>query len=241
MPERKEVRLERMTRREFREALQAGKIKAAIIPTGSIEQHLEHLAMCHDIASSTYVAEQAALKLYPQVVVAVPMAIGMSEHHMFAPGSLTAKPGSWLAVLFDAVESFVRHGIKNVLICNGHGGNEAPMAGIINQWKRYFDRDHPGCNIHFQSYWHLIPRDFAYEVLDTDRVPGHAQEFETSFALHVFPENVRLDAVKDQEDTEPSVGTAEKGKLLAERAIEEVAKFVQGMIEGKIRHEITGL
>ncbi|RMF90144.1 MAG: creatininase family protein [Nitrospinota bacterium] len=241
MAERREVRVERMTRREFREALQAGKIKAAIIPTGSIEQHLEHLAMGHDIASSTYVAEQVAWRLYPQVVVAVPMAIGMSEHHMFAPGSLTAKPGGWLAVLFDAVESFVRHGIKNVLICNGHGGNVAPVAGILNQWKRYFDRDHPGCNIHFQSYWDLIPREFAWEVLDTDRVPGHAQELETSFALYAFPENVRLDAVSDQEDGEPAYGTAEKGKLLAEKAIEEVTRFVQGMIDGTIRHEITGL
>jgi creatinine amidohydrolase len=241
MSESKEVRVERMTRREFRERLQAGEIKAAIIPTGSIEQHLEHLAMGHDIASSTHVAEQAARKLSPQVVVAVPMAIGISEHHMFAPGSLTAKPGSWLSALFDAVESFVRHGVKNVLVLNGHGGNVAPMNGIINQWKRYFDRDHAGCNIQFCSYWDLIPQDLARDVLDTGRMPGHAQEFETSFALHVFPENVRMDVIGDQEDKEPIQATAEKGQRLVDKAIEEVANLVQGMLEGTIKHQVTGL
>jgi creatinine amidohydrolase/Fe(II)-dependent formamide hydrolase-like protein len=43
-----EVLLERLTRREFRERLQRGELQAAIIATGSIEQHLEHLPFCHD-------------------------------------------------------------------------------------------------------------------------------------------------------------------------------------------------
>ena len=42
-----------LTRREFREALAEGKFQTAIIPTGSIEQHLEHLAMEHDIRMAT--------------------------------------------------------------------------------------------------------------------------------------------------------------------------------------------
>ena len=38
--------------------------------------------MDQDIASSTYVAESVAKRLYPNVAVAVPMAVGISEHHM---------------------------------------------------------------------------------------------------------------------------------------------------------------
>jgi creatinine amidohydrolase len=237
----REVMLNKLTRREFRQALAEGKFKTVIIPTGSIEQHLEHLAMEHDIASSTHVAREVAQRLYPNVIVAVPMAIGISEHHMVHAGSLTAKPGSWLAVLFDAVESFVRHGVKNVLVLNGHGGNVAPVNGIINQWKRYFAAMHSGTNLHFNSYWDLIPRDFANEVLDTDRMPGHAQEFETAFALAVFPENVRHDAMRDQEDKDPTHATAQKGQKLVAEAITRVAEFVQGMMEGKNIAQITGL
>ena len=73
------------------------------------------------------------------------------------------------------VETLVAHGVKNVLVLNGHGGNVTPVDGIINQWKRYFDRDHPGCNIQYITYWDLIPQDLAYDVLDTDAVPGHAR------------------------------------------------------------------
>ena len=94
MESTREVRLEKLTRREFRQALEVGSFKAAIIATGSIEQHLEHLAFPQDIASSTYVAEKAAALLYPDVVVAVPISIGIAEHHMHFPGTMSVKPGS---------------------------------------------------------------------------------------------------------------------------------------------------
>ena len=81
-----------LTRREFREALAEGKFQTAIIPTGSIEQHLEHLAMEHDIRMATHVAEQAARQLYPQVIVTLPIRAGISEHHMRHQGTVSAKP-----------------------------------------------------------------------------------------------------------------------------------------------------
>ena len=55
-----EIRLERLTRREFRQALDDGHFQVAILATGSIEQHNEHLALGQDIFSSTHVAELAA-------------------------------------------------------------------------------------------------------------------------------------------------------------------------------------
>ena len=83
-----EVRLWKLTRRHVRERLEQGLIKGAILPTGSTEQHNEHLAMEHDTASAAYVAHQAALQLYPQVVVATPLSIGISEHWMEFPRHL---------------------------------------------------------------------------------------------------------------------------------------------------------
>ena len=190
-----EVMIGRMTRREFREGLKQGSFGTAIIATGSIEQHLEHLAMDYDICASSWVAEQAALRLYPQVAVAVPVNFGISEHHMLHPGTLTAKPGSWLSAIFDAVDSLMRHGVKNVLILNGHGGNEAPVAGILPQWQLYFRSRDPESNLQFHSYWNLS-RDEA-EKISLTGVPGHATEYETSMALALFPEKVRHDAMHD--------------------------------------------
>ena len=74
MPEN-EARLGKLTRREFREAHEAGHFNSAIIPTGSLEQHLEHLALEHDTASACYIAEEVAKRLYPQVVVCTPLGV----------------------------------------------------------------------------------------------------------------------------------------------------------------------
>jgi creatinine amidohydrolase len=225
-----EVMIGKMTRREFREAVAAGKFGAAIIPTGAIEQHLEHLAMEHDIRSAMYISQQAALRLYPHVIVAAPMNVGISEHHMMHKGTVTAKPGSWLTVLFDAVESLIRHGVKNVLILNGHGGNEAPVYGILRQWQLYFQSVDPELNVQFHSYWNLSRVEA--EKIATTGVPGHATEYETSIALALFPENVRHHAMRDQEEKLPLEATAEKGHQLATLAVDKTVEFVQGMLDG---------
>ena len=227
-----QVMLAKLTRRGFREALGEGKFQTAIIPVGSNEQHLEHLAMEHDTASATHVAREAAVRMYPNVIVTVPMAVGISEHHMSHKGTVTAKPGSWLAVLFDAIDSLVRHGVKNVLVLNGHGGNIAPLQGIFDQWRLYFKLDRPDVCLNWVSYWDLIPEDFAHAHLTTKRYPGHAQEFETAFALALWPENVRHDAMQDQVDKEPLEATAEAGAALVEESIVRVAEFTQGFIDG---------
>ena len=233
----KVVRLEKFTRREMRERIQDGTIRLAIIPTGSIEQHLEHMAMGHDINHATYVAEQVALNLHPGAVVSVPMAIGMSEHHMIHIGSMTAKPGSWLAVLFDSIESYLRAGIPNVLVLHGHGGNVAPVGGAINQFNRYFDVEKT--NVQFMSYWDVIPKELADEVLHTKSIPGHAQEFETSTALYLFPDDVRTKWMNLEE--EAAHGEAGKGKILIEAAIERVTDHARAMLEGDSQVELTGL
>ena len=224
-----EFRLERMTRKEFREALDAGRFQTAAIPVGSIEQHLEHLPLGHDTASCTYLAERVAERLYPAVVVAVPISIGISEHHMIHRGTLSAKPAAFLATIFDSAESLIRHGVKNVLILNGHGGNVAPLEAAMRQWKLYFQNTHPDAGIHLHSYWQSIPPDFAKQVTQGGRFPGHAGEFETSFALHAFPETVRVDHLRDTEDPEPATATSEKGRLLVEKAIDGLAELLRDM------------
>jgi len=227
---KQEVMVNKLTRREVREAMEAGQFQAAIVPTGAIEQHLEHLAMEHDIRTATWIAREVALRMFPQVIVGVPMNVGISEHHMIHKGSMTAKPGSWMAVLFDAVESFVRHGCRNVLILNGHGGNEAPMYGIIRQWQIYFRSTHLDANVQFQSYWNLSRREA--EAVCSTGVPGHANEYETSMALALFPESVRVDAMEDEQ---AQLGTAEKGRQFAEFAVERTKDYLEGMMSGRFR------
>ena len=86
----------------------------------------------------------------------------------------------------------------------------------------------------FCSYWDLIPREFLLRIMETDIIPGHAKEFETSIGLYLFPENVRQDAMRDQPDPDPLLATAEKGRMFVEEAIRRTVDYLNGMMEGRI-------
>ncbi len=221
------ILLNKHTRREFRERMQAGELKACIIPVAATEQHLEHLAMEHDWRSCMHVATEVARRLQPNVIVAPSMNIGISEHHMRHIGTLSAMPGSWLGVLFDTIRSMHHAGFENILVLNGHGGNVAPCQGIWGQFQQRLE-----INLQFYSYWDFLTDDVAHPHLTTKRYPGHAQEFETAFAMAIFPENVRHDAMQDQEDREPLEAKAEAGAALAEAIIDAVSQHVAGMVAG---------
>ena len=227
-----EVLLHKLTRREFRERMESGELRACIIPVAAIEQHLEHMAMEHDWRSVNAIAEGVAQTLAPQVVVAQGVMVGISEHHMRHAGTLSLTPATFIACLNDLVESVMRAGFKNVLVLNGHGGNVAPCRSIWDQMLRRFQ-----INLHFLPYWELLDeRDAA--LLETGIIPGHAQEFETAFALARFPENVRTEAMAAQSDDSPNKATARAGEALIRRTVERVSAYVAEMIAGDRTAEI---
>ena len=237
-----EVRLWKLTRKHVRESLEAGLIKGAIVPTGSTEQHNEHLAFEHDIASAVHVSHQAALELYPQVVVATPVAVGMSEHWMEFPGTLTLKPETFTAVNYDICDSLRRHGIEHILIINGHAGN-GPLGGQMDDF-----RERLGIDVRFHSYWEAYSPGYVQEHMESGQCPAHAAEFETSFAMAAFPENVHWEGVdyeaanldiqregyreKDPEyhQAAKDLATAHKGRVMADAAINWVAEQMREMI-----------
>lgn len=202
-------------------------LQACIIPTGAIEQHLEHLAMEHDWRSAMHVAALVAERLAPRVLVAPTIQIGISEHHMRHVGTMSALPGGWLSVLADAIRSMYSAGFQNILVLNGHGGNVDPCRGIWGQLQQRFE-----INLQFASYWDFLPEDVAQSQLQSNCYPGHAQEFETAFALAAFPENVRFDAMHDQEDRSPLLATAEAGRIMIEAVVDRIANHVNEMMNG---------
>lgn len=238
-----EVRLWKLTRRQVRLHLEAGHFRGAILPTGSTEQHNEHLAMEHDTASAVHVACQAALGLYPAVVVATPLAVGLSEHWMEWPGTLTLKPDTFVAAAFDLCESLRRHGVEHILIVNGHAGN-GPLRQHMDDFSARL-----GIDVRFHSYWEAYGEDLVKEVLESGDCPAHAAEFETSFAMGAFPENVHWDGVdyeaedfdiqnESYREADPAyaraardLATPRKGRVMADAAIDWVAGKMREMLE----------
>jgi creatinine amidohydrolase len=190
----RKVLLWESTRKEFREGIEGGSLKAMIVPTGSTEQHNEHLAMINDTASVTLVAQQAALALYPQVMVATPVSVGISPHWMDRKGTLTLKKETFLAVVHDICESLKEHGVKTILVLNGHGGNVQPLRQYVPGLAKEL-----GIDIQTNSYWDAYDREIIKKHMTSGVAPGHAAEFETSFAMAAFPERVHWEGVDYQE------------------------------------------
>ena len=109
----------------------------------------------------------------------------------------------------------------------------APCRAAINQFLRQLK-----VNLQFLSYWDFVSKEVAEAHMETQRVPGHAQEFETAFALAVFPDSVRT---ADIDDEDAKLGTPEMGKVLVEATVAGTTEFVSGMLEGTVQAELTGL
>jgi creatinine amidohydrolase/Fe(II)-dependent formamide hydrolase-like protein len=83
-------------------------------------------------------------------------------------------------------------------------------------------------NLQFLAYWDVLSDEDA-KLLQTREIPGHAEEFETAFALAAFPENVRSAAINN---SAASKATAALGKSLIPRIVDRVAQRVQEMVDG---------
>src|SRR5436309_8248976 len=242
----RKVLLWESTRKEFRELLEGGSLKAVIVPTGSTEQHNEHLAMINDTASVTLVAQQAALLLYPQVMVATPVPVGISPHWMDRKGTLSLKEETFLAVVFDICESLRTHGVNRILVLNGHGGNVAPLRESVPEFARKL-----GIRIETNSYWDAYTPEIIKRHMQSGKAPGHAGEFETSFAMAAFPERVHWEGVdyekakahlhildpasakqEEQFAKDAKLATAAKGEVMIGIAVQWVGEQLRASLGG---------
>jgi creatinine amidohydrolase len=116
--------------------------------------------------------------MFPRALVTTPIGYGVSYHHMRFPGTATLKPETFMAVVYDVVESFTRHGLRHFLIVNGHGGNMTELQ-LVTMKLRY----ELGVQIAYIS-----PSEVAREEVAAGKTAeriGHACENEASQLLYL--------------------------------------------------------
>ena len=113
----------------------AAQNAVVILPIASIEQHGPHLPTMTDTRLGYEIATRAARKAYAQrpVVVTPVVWSGLSEHHMPYGGTLTLSHATFRAVIRDLIEAITRHGFRDILISNSHGGNQIAMQQICDE------------------------------------------------------------------------------------------------------------
>jgi creatinine amidohydrolase len=234
-----EVLLKNLTRYDVTKIIK--KVKAIIIPTGSLEQHGLHLPLEHDTASVYYISCAAAKKLYPKVLVCPPIPIGLSPHHLKWPLAITLESKTFVEILIQTCKSINHYGIKNIIILNGHGGNNAiplalegsnigPLDYAVTEARKL------GLRVTCSSYPDLIPPQKCKEILDITTGVGHAGEFETSIGLYIYPEKVKMEKFRqvDYISAGSKAATRDKGKQLVEEAVKGVTSYFKDFIENKI-------
>lgn len=111
--------------------------KTVVVPIGSNEQHgptglLGTDWMCPEIIA------HAAEKRDGALIVAPTFNIGMAQHHLAFPGTISLRPSTFMAAITDWASSLSRHGFERLYFLNGHGGNvatiEATFSEIYAEW-----------------------------------------------------------------------------------------------------------
>ncbi len=172
-----------LTTEEAREAWPG--VRAGVVAIGSNEQHGPNLAMRCDTAVAVSLATELARRFAPRVVLLPPVPYGVSDHHMAFTGTMTLRVETLDAIVCDLASSLSRHGVRSLVVVNGHGGNVGPLAATAAKLRAQNFR------MATLAWFHLA----ADEAKKTARHPlyNHACEVETSIALAVAPEIVRKD------------------------------------------------
>jgi creatinine amidohydrolase len=174
--------LTEMTWEEVKTALP--KIKLAIIPIGAHEQHGPHMVESCDAVLATEMAKKLSEKLYPYVLMAPTVNMGVSQHHINFPGTITLQPTTLIAILRDMVSSLKHHGISKFLFLNAHGGNQSTLDVACTMLTNELNVE-----IYFSKTTASAKKEISEHI--TSPLFGHSCERELSEALYLAPQLIR--------------------------------------------------
>jgi len=104
----------------------------AVIPLAAVEQHGPHLPVSTDFSIMAGMLETVIPHLPTALDIRIlPIqAIGKSNEHVYAPGTLTLPAATLIQAWSELGASVARAGVRKIVFVNSHGGNEEIM-GIV--------------------------------------------------------------------------------------------------------------
>jgi creatinine amidohydrolase len=250
-----------MTGRQAAEALAARPV--LLLPLGSYESHGPDLPM-GDYRAATRISAEIALRARQRgtpCLVLPTLPFGGADYFGSVPGAIALRQTTLRAVLTDMLEALLRHGLRRLIVVNGHGGNSQAIHEVT-----LAARLRHGVAIPSLYLWKVAAALMAADGLAAGRL-GHGADPVASIAMHLFglraPEapaaeaarvlglevvdfggvdfqGVRIDMPMEFDEIAPagaapgadgSTATAADGKMLVERLTEIGARLVAHVMD----------
>ena len=140
--------------------------RTVVVPIGSNEQHGPTGLLGTDWLCPEIIAHAA----HDALLVAPTFNVGMAQHHLGFPGSISLRPSTMIAALRDWTVSLAAHGFDRIYFLNGHGGNVATIEAAFSE-------------IYSEASWQGRPRGYALKLKNWWDLNGV-----TKLCVRLFPE-----------------------------------------------------
>jgi creatinine amidohydrolase len=171
---------------EFKD-LVPSKIQTVLIPTGTVEAH----GVTHNGTDNT-IPTAIARRIAPSMnaLVAPTLNYGITGSLEAFAGGITISDDAYRLFVRDILRGFARHGMKNLIIINGHGGNTAALNAVAEEVGRSERVRTLVVN------WWTFCGDLTLKVFGEDG--GHAGWNETAMVQATHPHLVRKELYSEK-------------------------------------------
>ncbi len=229
--------------------------KGIIVPIGSTEQHGPNGLLGTDAICPEVIAKRAGDA--SGILVGPTFNVGQAQHHLAFAGTITLRPSTMIAAIYDWTASLTRHGFERIYWFNGHGGNIATITAAFSEIYSDVSLRKTGANTspvrcNLRNWWELPGIGELCRQLFPVGEGSHATASEVSVTYAAHPDAVKrvemspkiapVGPILDADDyrrrfpdgrigSDPSQATIEAGeKLIAASAkalIEDYQKFMK--------------
>lgn len=165
-----------------------------VIPIGSTEQHGPNGLIGTDIICPEVIAHRAAAE--HDILVGPSFNVGIAQHHMGFAGSMTLRPSTMIATIYDWVTSLSHHGFDRIYFFNGHGGNVSTIQAAFQEIYADQSLSQSGSNRRAVkckgvNWWEFKPV-FQYCMDTYGKAHGsHATPSEVAVTQYAYPEAIK--------------------------------------------------
>jgi len=155
--------------------------RTIVIPIGSNEQHGPTGLLGTDWLCPEIIAHEAQKS--GDILVGPTFNIGMAQHHLGFPGTISLRPSTFIAAIGDWCRSLAGHGFERIYFLNGHGGNVATIEAAFSE-------------LYAEASFAGRPRGFACKLKNWWELRGVMalanRQFPTGHGSHATPSEIAV-------------------------------------------------